>query len=223
MIDAYRSYFRNTFRIIKSHLFLLLFPSVLVTGIYVYRIEVSSHQPFVFWIFSFAFLIVFPLIYGQFTEVILNGKITSWRTVFNKYWIRFIAASVLVKMPTILCIILFPQVDEIKNAVSFVTQISTIYIYPLVFLKREIIASIITGVKCLIGNFKFSFPLVTISVVSYILLEFDFTFSNFIESRVFGYFPFFLSVVVAVFIDLFIFIVASSILIEKLSIGRNSE
>jgi hypothetical protein len=45
-------------------------------------------------------------------------------------------------------------------------NILSIYVIPLVFLTRERFPCILLGIKCLIGNFQFSTPLVFLSILS---------------------------------------------------------
>ena len=223
MANEYTHYIKGTFNILKNHFHLLLIPSILTTGLYISQLEAKDSKFLLFWIFIFSIFIILPLIYGQYIEIILCGKITSWGTVFNSYWLRFLIVTVLVKIPTFLCILLFIQFGEIKNAISLLTEIFSIYIFPLVFLNKEIINSIKLGIKCLIGNIKFSAPLIIITVITYFLPELNLVSFKLINSKFFLYIFYFIFILINVSIDFIIFITASLILKDKLLLIKDHE
>ena len=221
MISEYLQYCKDTFDILRNNFYLLLIPSILTTGLYVSQLETKNQPIDLFLIVTFLIFIILPLIYGQYIEIILHGKTTSWRAVFTSYWLRFVTVIILVNIPTFLFILLFPRAGEVKNSVSNLIELLSIYIFPLVFLKKEIINSIKLGIKCLFGNLKFSSPLIIIAAVTYFWPELDLGFYKYTDTKFLIYISYFLFVLINVATDLFIFIAASLILKDKFLLTNN--
>jgi len=104
----------------------------------------------------------------------------------------------------------------LKNLTSISVDIFTIYVIPLVFLLQKRLKCIPLGVKCLMGNFQFSMPLIILSLIPSILALMirplpaasEYTFGT----MVFGY----LFWVVSIYVDCLVFVSAALILKEKL-------
>ena len=103
-----------------------------------------------------------PLFYGQFFEIINSGKKDSWSNVFNNYWLKVIIVIFILKVPIVFLNLISSKMIVTKEILGFIIEIASIYILPLVLFEKEIINSIKLGIKCLVGNLKYSFPLVLI-------------------------------------------------------------
>jgi hypothetical protein len=91
-------------------------------------------------------------------------------------------------------------------------NVASIYVIPLVFLTRERIPCVPLGIKCLVGNFQFSLPLIFLSILS-IALSFSMGYSGAdSSSAVGGLVVTFLTVAV----DFVVFVAACLVLKEKL-------
>lgn len=216
MVKEYTQYVHEVFTVIKNYFYLIFIPSILITVFYIVQLEYKELNIVIFFVFIISMLLILPLIYGQYFEILLHGKVASWVAVFNSYWLRFLIAAILVKSPIILCILIFPQIGEIKDTVSFLTELFSIYIIPLVFLNKEIINSIKVGIKCVLGNIRFSAPLILITVILFVLPELSAVFYNINGGGVLIYITYFLSVVVGTILHLSVFLTASLILKNKL-------
>ena len=216
MVKEYTQYFYEVFTVIKNYFYLIFIPSIFITVFYIVQLEYKELNIVIFFVFIISMFLILPLIYGQYFEILLHGKVASWAAVFNSYWLRFLIAAILIKSPIFLCILIFPQIDEIKDTVSFLTEIFSIYIMPLVFLNKEIINSIKLGIKCLLGNIKFSAPLILITVILIVLPELSSVFYNKNGGAVLKYIAYFLSVVVGTIMHVTVFLTASLILKNKL-------
>lgn len=159
---------------------------------------------------------IVPLLYGQFIEIITTGNKENWKIVFEKYWIKVFIVSLILKVPFIIIDFIFPQTSIFESILSLGLDVLTIYVLPLVLLSNSIFSSIEIGIKCLIGNFKFSAPFIVVivlfpvlsSVITKLVKHFDTQFVLYSSSI----FIIFLST----FVNFLIFISAAMVLKEKL-------
>ena len=202
--------------VLKANISYVFIPVILTASFYL-SIFVSEDFKFFFHsTIAISLFIIMPLFYGQFIEIINSGKKNTWLNIFNKYWLKVFLVSLILKAPTILLGLLSPEGSTVNELLSFIIEVVSIYILPLVLLKKEIFSSIKTGIKCLLGNLKFSSPIVLVLIFSFIfpiLVTGVIKYINILFlSYTFSVFLIFLST----FIEFAIFIAASLILKEKL-------
>jgi len=171
--------------------------------------------------------IVYPLIYGRYTEIIQGNAEVSYSQIFNKHWFNFFVVSIVVGSPvllvTFLGFLLGKHIVATKTLLSLLIDVLSIYIFPLVFLLSERVSCISLGIKCLLGNFKFSIPLVVLTLMPSILdllIRNPFTTS---DERITAFFTNYFFWLFGILFDFVIFIASTLILKEKLSITNKSQ
>ena len=121
----------------------------------------------------FALFIIYPLIYGRYVEIVNNNRNISYVQIFKAHWLNFVIVSMIVASPILILsflgLIYGSPILGIRVILSIALDVLSIYIFPLVFLLRERFACIPLGIKCLLGNFTFSTPLVLLTLVPSIL------------------------------------------------------
>ena len=116
-----------------------------------------------------------PIIYGRFTEIIKGEEHASFAKIFEKHALNFYFVSIILGLPIFIFLLFFKRLLPWKSglvtqhAIVAAINILTIYVLPLVFLNREnlvtIPSTIPSGVKCLLNNFKYSSPLVLLTLL----------------------------------------------------------
>jgi hypothetical protein len=117
--------------------------------------------------------IIYPLIYGRYVGIVNDNGNISYVQIFRAHWLNFVIVSIITASPILvvsfLGLISGSPILGIRIILSIAVDILSIYIFPLVFLLRERFACIPLGIKCLLGNFTFSTPLVLLTLVPTIL------------------------------------------------------
>lgn len=209
-------YLVEAFFVLRANISYVFIPAILSSGFYLSNLMSEDLKPVFFLFISFVLFIALPLFYGQFIEIINNGRRDTWINIFNNYWLKFILLSLILKGPIIILDLFVPKLIAFNVVLSFIIDIASIYILPLVLLKKEIFSSIQVGIKCLLGNFTFSSPLVMVSIFSVIFpfligLTLKYTSSQFLLA-VFSIGLVFLLIV----IEFTVFIAATMILKDKM-------
>ena len=164
-------------------------------------------------------LFLSPTIHGYFTETILGEKHTSFKEIFKRHALNYYAVILTLYIPLfVIHRILNYVVGEVAASaihtfISVVIMIFSIYIYPLVFLKRMRMLAIIKGVACLAGSFRQSLPLVLLTLLSSAIFTLvTYVFRTFWVKL----FPLglLLSQLPALFLQFMVFITASLILVK---------
>lgn len=123
-----------------------------------------------------ATLIVYPLMYGRFSEIITGRVPVSWWQLLRQHWLNFILVSLALHVPLFLWLLLSYSsglpAGKVIDLLYGLINVLGLYVIPLVFLTGERFSCIPLGIKCLIGNFQFSLPLVFLSLVSIALGSF---------------------------------------------------
>jgi hypothetical protein len=123
-----------------------------------------------------ATLLVYPLMYGRFTEIITGQGPVPWGQLLRRHWWNFISVSIVLHAPLFIWLLISYSsglaVGTVTELVYGLINILSIYVIPLVFLTGERFSCIPLGIKCLIGNFQFSLPLVVLSMLSIALGSF---------------------------------------------------
>ena len=164
--------------------------------------------------------IVYPLIYGQYTEIIINNRQSSYLKIFNTHWFNYFVVSIIVASPilvaTFLGIFFKEYAIDIRNILSLSINALTIYVIPLVFLSKKRLSSVSLGIKCLLGNFNFSIPLILLtlfpSILALAIQNPSGSSDNSLTTFLFNYSFWLLNIL----FDFVVFIAATLILKEKL-------
>jgi hypothetical protein len=213
------TYLLRAAAILKTEVNPLFFPAVI--GV-LFFLPDTPNQPagFLFFLPMVLLFIVYPLIYGRYAEIINNNKRIAYSQIFRAHWLNFFVVSMILGIPllffSILGLNMGSGVLEFNKILSIVIDILSIYIFPLVFLLKKRVQSISLGIKCLLGNFSFSIPLIFLTIIPSVLNSFiaypqgnlALSLPDFILSYVFW--------IVSLVFDFVIFVAASLILKEKL-------
>jgi hypothetical protein len=168
----------------------------------------------------FALFIIYPLIYGRYVEIINDNIHISYIQIFRAHWFNFVVVSITVASPILILSFLGLMAGspllEARIILSIAVDIVSIYIFPLVFLLRERFTCIPLGIKCLLGNFTFSTPLVLLTLVPSVLglLVKSVTAPSSATPTIPAFY--YLFWLMSIIIDFAIFIAATLILKEKL-------
>ena len=156
--------------VIKANVSLLVVPSLIIGASYLSFLFPERFGGLMAFTSVLATLIIYPLMYGRFTAIV-NGEVSvSWAQLLRQHWWNFIAVSTVLHVPLFLWLLISYSSGVAAGALTYVLygliSVAGIYVIPLVFLTRERISCIPLGIKCLVGNFQFSSPLVFLSVLS---------------------------------------------------------
>ena len=226
MNNSIRPHLAEALNLIKSNIYLLLIPIVIVFAPYLFLI--SPNKTFGSALSSVSrllLIIVYPLIYGKFISIINGVSRVSWGQLFVLHWWNYFIVKLILNIPSLFLVfinLLFNLgINILVGTTSTVIDILSIYIFPIVFIEYLRLKSIPLGVKCLFGNFKFSLPLIFISIlpILFVLLPRNpSTISEFSLHQLLSALP---QWIFAVVIDFTVFITASLILKDKLYRNRN--
>lgn len=167
-----------------------------------------------------ATLLVYPLMYGRFTEIITGQGSVSWGQLLRRHWWNFISVSIILHVPLFIWLLIiysFGLGVSMGTAVVYaLINILSIYVIPLVFLTGERFSCIPLGIKCLIGNFQFSLPLVFLSILSIVLGSFMGHTGTESQVPASSAFAELIVIFLTVAVDFVVFVAASLVLKEKL-------
>jgi hypothetical protein len=219
MIKESKTYVSRAVDILRANPNPLIPPAVI--GVLFY-IPTNSDQKLgpIYFLPMIVLFVIMPLIYGQYIEIISNNRKLPYVQIFNAHWFNFFVVSLCLVIPIlifIMCGLLFGlPVFGLGQILSIVIDILSIYILPLVFLLRKRFSCIPLGIKCLVGNFKFSRPLIFLAMVPTILHLLTIPPADNTAASLPFLFLNYLFFVFSLIIDLVIFIAAGLILKEKL-------
>jgi hypothetical protein len=216
-----RPYLFDAINLIKSNFPLLLIPTVIVFVPYLSMTTSNNALTSALFIFSaFSLLVVYPLIYGKFVAIINDVTAVSWWQLFALHWWNYVIVKLVLHSPILLlkllALVFELELDPLVGLISVVLGILSIYIVPMVFLTYQRLASISLGIKCLLGNFRFSLPLIILAVSPIVLELLPATtdsYSDFSAYYIFAALPWWLFMVL---IDFTVFVAASLVLKDKL-------
>ena len=170
MNNSIRPYIYDAANLIRSNVSLLLIPTIIVFAPYLFL--VISNQAFgnTLSIFSmFLLFVIYPLIYGKFIAIINGVSTISWRQLFGLHWWNYFLVKLVLHIPILFLIFIASlfdlDINRLEDVTSVALDILAIYIYPIVFMTYQRLASIPLGIKCLLGNFTFSIPLIILSIL----------------------------------------------------------
>jgi hypothetical protein len=209
-------YLIASYQMLKENFAYVLIPAVLTSGLFLADdVSPESTIGLVFLIMLILFFIV-PLFYGQFIEILRHGKKDSWGNIFKKYWAKVFVVNLLLKTPAIVLSLFIPRLYAFNIVFSFAVEVAAIYILPLVLLQNEILPSIKLGVQCLLGNWRFSLPLIYLLGGAFLLPYLMAAAFKQIDPNMLSYVVTTLLTIVTISIEFTIFIAAGAILRDKL-------
>jgi hypothetical protein len=206
--------------LIRFHAYLVIVPSLVIGLSYLSFLFPEKFGGLLAFGSVLATLILYPLMYGRFTEIINGETPVSWGQLLRQHWWNFIAVSIALHIPLFIWLLISYSSGEEAGALTYLLygmiNILSIYVIPLVFLTRERLPCVPLGIKCLVGNFQFSLPLIFLSMLS-MALSFSMGYSGADSqlppsSAVGGLVVTFLTVAV----DFVVFVAACLVLKEKL-------
>jgi hypothetical protein len=170
MDQSARPHIIRAISIIRSHANLILVPSIVIGISYLSFLFPEKFGGLLAFGSVLATLIIYPLMYGRFTEIINGEAPVSWGEILREHWWNFIAVSIVLHVPLFVWYLISYTSGVTGGALTYLLygliNVVSIYVIPLVFLTRERLPCIPLGIKCLVGNFRFSSPLVFLSVLS---------------------------------------------------------
>lgn len=216
-------YIREAGIIIRNNLFPLFIP-IIIRTLFLVPQKPDGLPDMSLFIPMILLLVIYPLVYGQYIEIALHGREIPYFEIFKTHWLNFFSVSILVGLPTLvlsaLAMVVIKDSSTIEYTLWLLMSGLTLYIFPLVFLLKKRLESIILGLKCLFGNFSFSLPLLLLSFVPLLLTllagqqSLGQSGSSFKIIFDFGF------LFVSVFIDFLVFVAATLVLSDKLSKGN---
>ena len=93
--------------------------------------------------------------------------------ILSRYWLKVLLASLLVSMPFVILILIATSLGDISTnqtlnwAVSPVLAVVTVYVLPIVYLRNEVIISVVAGIVFLFQNFQRSQAVVGALIAGY--------------------------------------------------------
>jgi hypothetical protein len=170
MDQSSRAHVIRAISVVRSHGKLILIPSAVIGISYLSFLFPENFGGLLAFGSVLATLIIYPLMYGRFTEII-NGEVpASWGQLLRLHWWNFILVSVVLHVPLFTWLLISYSSGVAAGALTYLLygliNVAGIYVIPLVFLTRKRFPCIPLGIKCLIGNFQYSSQLVLLSILS---------------------------------------------------------
>ena len=221
MNNSIRPYLYDATKLIRSNIFLLLIPTVIAFAPYLSLIYSNTGLSSPISIASSLILfVIYPLIYGKFIALLNNNRTVSWSQLFSLHWLNFLIVSLFLRIPNIVLtfIHIFMKWDfnPIEETISAIIDILSIYIFPIVFITYKRLPSIPLGIKCLLGNFKFSLPIIILGILPNLVEVLSRNSSMHSENYLYYLFLALPQWIFALVIDFLVFITASLILKDRL-------
>jgi hypothetical protein len=170
MDQSARPHVLRAISVIKTNASLLVVPSVIIGASYLSFLFPEGLGGLLALGSVLATLIVYPVMYGRFTEILSGQAPATWGELLRRHWLNFVSVSLVLHIPLFIWILIVYSTGLAAGTLTFVLygliNVLSLYVIPLVFLTREKFPCILLGIKCLIGNFHFSLPLVFLSILS---------------------------------------------------------
>lgn len=221
MTQAVKKYIVQAAGVLSANRVPVMIPAVVGILFYIPK-DPEKSSGLLFFLPVFVLFIIYPLVYGQYIEIISHNRQAAYSDIFRAHWLNYFIVSIVIGIPALLLTFLAGYMESnalmLKNLTTISLDIATIYVIPLVFLLQKRLKCIPLGIKCLLGNFQFSMPLILLSLIPSMValvirpLSADAEYT--IGTMVFGY----LFWVVSIYVDCLVFIAAALILSEKLMI-----
>lgn len=174
MKDDFMMYTSRAITLIRKNIFTCILPAGFY-ALFIHNPYIASNQGLFFLMSIILIFFPYPYVYGKIAEIISNCRKSSCIILVKTHWVNYLVASLILSTPALLLGLtgkgVAAESSFIEEAGSFVIDIATLYVFPLVFLQKTSISSIILGIKCLIGNFSYSLPLIIIKGMQSIILS----------------------------------------------------
>jgi len=127
--------------------------------------------------FMFLVILMFvldPIAYGKLVGETIDLPKTTWCSLFNVHWKNYLVVGIITGSPLIIMSFFYDDMNyiqktTIKNLLGFIISCLTIYIWPLVFINKEIKPPIFQGINILLKNIRISTPLILITFFMFAL------------------------------------------------------
>lgn len=202
--------------ILKANITYVLIPIILISSSFLLNYVDSSFRLLFLSTILITTLILLPAYYGQLIEIVKRGQKDEWRNVFNKYWVKIFIVKLILFIPLLLFSFFNINMPVLTKTVSFMVGAVSMYVLPMVLLKGEIWDSIVLGLKCFLGNFVFSLPMVLASSIVFLFPILTAFIYNNTDAQIVSYGLIALNSFVGVFTEFTVFIAAGLIIKEKL-------
>ncbi|WP_027358995.1 hypothetical protein [Desulforegula conservatrix] len=169
MKNDFMIYTSRAITLIRKNIFTCILPAIFY-ALFIHNPYIASNQGLFFLMSIILIFFPYPYVYGKIAEIISNCRKSSCIILVKTHWANYLIASLILSTPALL-LGLTGESSFIEEAGSFVIDIATLYVFPLVFLQKTSISSILLGIKCLIGNFSYSLPLIIIKGMQSIILS----------------------------------------------------
>jgi hypothetical protein len=174
MNNSIKPFLYNSYYLLKENIELLLIPIVLTFSPYLFYFSANySLGTLSSSISRLGLIVIYPLMYGKFVAIIYGNNTITWGQLFALHWWNFILVSIVLNSPVLLIsiidAIITVKMHFLISLISLLINILSIYIIPIVFIENQRMPSIPLGLKCLLGNLKFSLPLILINISPIIL------------------------------------------------------
>lgn len=167
-------YTSKAIALIRKNIFICLLPAIFY-ALFIHNPYIARNQGLFFLMSILLIFFPYPYVYGKIAEIISNCKESSCMALVKTHWVNYLIASLIISAPALMLGMTgngeAPRSTFMEEAGSFVVDIATLYVFPLVFLQKSSVTSILLGIKCLLGNFKYSLPLIIIKGMQSIILS----------------------------------------------------
>lgn len=169
-----------------------------------------------------ASLILTPIIFGRLTGIIRAEQQFSLFNVFKRYWLIFYKVTLLLSAPALILLFISPGTSAWRILFFGITgliSILSLYVTPLIFLDGQSISVIPDGIEYLLGNLRWSMPLILLYLVMHAINHaFNYAASFYSQDALFRILIMgFLKELLCNYLNLLIFITASMVLVNDSS------
>lgn len=172
-----KDFFRYSLKatiLIRENISLCLLPAFFY-AMFIHNPIIRENQILFFLMSIILIFFPYPYVYGKIVEIIANCRRSSCVALVRTHWVNYLISSIIISAP-VLILGLSGNGEATKSTLmeevgSFFVDIVTLYVFPLVFLQKSGIPSIVLGIKCLLGNFTYSLPLIILKGLQSIVLS----------------------------------------------------
>lgn len=164
-------------------------------------------------------IIITPLIYGRFFEIPWRTSYSTFLQLFNQHWLNYWIVMIILATPVFVFSGLWGGFAGFlfKSVLGAFTFVLGIYAIPLVFITREKVFSIKSGLRCLWENFQYSLPLILLAFLIVIikLLSLLFILISFKDNQTAIFAVAFIQNIILNYITIPVFMTATMLLLNK--------
>jgi len=162
------TYFRDSLKRAKTY---LLFIPFLALNETVIRNE--STRIYAFFLNTLAF-ILYAIVYGSIVEEIALKTKSEWSHLLKRHLLNLVAATFILYIPVFATSYLnseehYLRVFAFKGLIGFVIQCATLYLMPLVFLKRKVLSSFPQALRYIAHHLLQSTSLIALVLLGFAL------------------------------------------------------